>query len=92
MVAIDWNFKEEDDILERTKNVIEKINSCLRMKKDTCISDQIDPISNVGLTIATNRRSLRISKKKIHNPPLMQKTHSKKKTKMSVSIELHQII
>ena len=41
MVIIDYNSKEDDNILERTKNVIEKINSCLKMKKDTCISDQI---------------------------------------------------
>ena len=54
IVDIDWNSKEEDNILERTTNVIEKINSWLRMKKDTCISDQIDHVSNVGLTISGN--------------------------------------
>lgn len=64
IVSIDWNFNEEDNILERIENMIEKTKSWLRIKNNTRISEQIDPVPNVGLTNVGNRRSSRIFEKR----------------------------
>ena len=62
-----------------------------RMKNNTYANVHVDPISNVCLTITGSRRSLKISKKKIHNPPLVPKTCFNKKTKMLVLVSIHQV-
>lgn len=55
-------------------------------------SNLVDLVSNTSLKIVGSRRSPRIFKAKINNTLIVQKAHSKKKTKMSMSMELNETI
>lgn len=91
-LVIDWDSKEEDDILKKKANVIKRKKSWLKLKRGTDVDDKVDYVSNVGLPITGSRRLSRISTKKIHNPPLVQKNRSNRKTKMSTPTSPHQVI
>lgn len=56
-VIINWDSKEEDKILERKKDIFERTNFWLKMKK----SKYVPKCSNGPLKLAGKRRSSRAS-------------------------------